>query len=131
MKQNFVISWNNGQLEKSIRYDFSIDPSSHTLKADVTLSGETEITYQSQLSYYTKDFSTSAVNTDLVSMTLVATSLKNIISLPVVDDIDPDIIDTAEAFTTALANMKNGVVDWSSQYNPVQNQADEWLDISL
>ena len=115
MKRNFNINWQNGQEEKSIRFDFYYDLDKKTLNADVLLHGDTEARFKSNCHVSDDSWLNNEATFQHWLMSIVMDDLADIQHLAEYCDIDHEIVTVSGAMAKVLRGIKDGRVTFPNE----------------
>jgi len=118
MNRNFNLTWQNGQKEKSIRFDFYYDLDKKTLNANVLLHGDTEVCFQSNCHVSDDSWLDSEATLQHWLMSIVMDNLADIQHLAEYCDIDHEIVTVSGAMAKVLEGVKGGRVSLPDEKQP-------------
>lgn len=113
--KNFELSWNDEKGKKSIEFNFSYDSEKELINAIITLRGNSEAAYRSWCAMSRDDWEKDAEKRLDLFMSMVVNDLFEMDTLPISEDIDPDILNITKAIYKVGRNVKRGRVTWPDE----------------
>jgi hypothetical protein len=127
MNKIFTMIWKENGTEKSISFDFSYDFAKHILKADVKLKGDSEVLYHSSNHLQSDAWLKDKKNIKQTLIEMVVQNIKELNTLPVAEEIDPEILETAYLVGKVLIRKEEEL----ESFNIPWYHSDDCVDLDL
>jgi len=127
MNKNFTMTWKENGTEKIISFDFSYDYAKHVLKADVSLRGDSEVLYHSSNHLQSDAWMKDKTNIKQTLIEMVVENIKELNTLPVAEEIDPEILEVAYLMGKVLIRKEEELESFSIPWY----RGDDCVDLDL